>query len=84
MKWLNPVWWWLGIKAAMEFAYKNPLGFTFTWFASGVQTMWTTAFPVSFLHPDWARELVTTVWPVVRDYAAVSWDVLIELWKSST
>lgn len=78
-KMLNPAWWWLGAKAGWEFAKSSPVGFGFVWFASGVQTMWTTAFPASLAYPNWARELVTTVYPVVKEHAVAAWHVVTEI-----
>lgn len=78
-KWLNPVNWWLGLKGAIAFAGENPLGFGFTWLASGWQTVATFAFPVSFAYPNWARDLATEVWPVVSTLAGQVWATLREV-----
>lgn len=80
MKVLNPMWWWAGIKGAAIFAKENPSGFGFTWLVSGLQTMWTTAFPVSLAYPDWARELAYTAWPYVKETVATFWDMA---WSAS-
>lgn len=78
-QWLNPMWWWLGIQGAAGFAKANPLGFGFVWFASGVQTIWTTAFPASLLYPNWARELADTAWPYAKEAAVTAWSTAREL-----
>lgn len=81
-KWLNPVWWWVGIKGAFEFVSINPAGFTFTWFASGLQTMWLSAFPVSLVYPNWARDIATEVLPAVKAFSVATWDVSREVFMT--
>ena len=79
LRWLNPMWWYMGAQGAFEFARSNPLGFGFVWFASGVQTLWTTAFPASILYPNWARDMVETAWPAVKQFAVAAWSVAEEI-----
>jgi len=66
MSWLNPVWWWASGKEAWKYAILHPAGAAFIFALSGVQTFWTTGFLTSLAHPNWARDVVTHLWPHVK------------------
>lgn len=76
MKWLNPFW----LMGAMAAYTKEHF---VAWHVSTVATWVGSAFPLSIAYPNWARDLVHTVWPLARDFSLATRDVVLEFLNTS-
>ena len=76
MKWFNPLVW---IGAVWRYSRAH----FWAWNASSAWTWASTAFPLSMLYPNWARDLNTIVWPEVKLAVATAADLAVEFLNSS-
>ena len=81
-RWFNPLYWWAGMKGAWGLFGSNPVGASFIYVVSGIQTAagyWLT----SLAYPEWARvavekapEYASTTYGLVEEFIKFAWEFL--------